>query len=308
MPHPCTILRIYRTYCLPILLYGAELWHITQTEQYMLERTHRKIARTILGMPVRCSSKALLHIIGTMDIKALIHQKQLQFLFSFSQLPSDSLPLKLLRTLIRSPPPTGLIRTLLKTHSELDLPPVNTILDGQWSKTAWKNLVKNILLVSQYSEFISQCTSLPLSKFTNMKLGKVIPHVSITRGLPKLTKMNSFRLRLLTNCHGLESDTCRFRPNQAQTCRLCGEGNEDIEHFVLSCPALSSARSMTQRMSMRLRGTSGPPAIVDRIVGASWIEDPQFHRDTIEFLDRLHRERLRLLALTNLPTQVATLL
>ena len=60
--HPATILRMYKIYCLPVFLYGSELWNITRTEFIMIERVQRKILRTILGVPVRCNSKALLHI------------------------------------------------------------------------------------------------------------------------------------------------------------------------------------------------------------------------------------------------------
>ena len=57
--HPLTSLRLYKTFCIPILLYGCELWSPTQTELILLERTHRKILRTISGMPIRCKSITL---------------------------------------------------------------------------------------------------------------------------------------------------------------------------------------------------------------------------------------------------------
>ena len=87
--HPVTILHLYKVYCLPVLLYGCELWSVTQTEIMMLERVHRKILRTILNLPIRCPSRSLLSITGMLSISAMI---QLNFLHSFSLLPVDSLP------------------------------------------------------------------------------------------------------------------------------------------------------------------------------------------------------------------------
>ena len=51
--HPSTSFRLYSSFCLPILLYGCELWSLTGSEIIMLERVHRKILRTIQGLPLR---------------------------------------------------------------------------------------------------------------------------------------------------------------------------------------------------------------------------------------------------------------
>ena len=45
--HPLTSLKLYTSFCIPILLYGCELWSLTATELSMLERVHRKILITI---------------------------------------------------------------------------------------------------------------------------------------------------------------------------------------------------------------------------------------------------------------------
>ena len=52
--HPRTSLKLYSSLCLPIMHYGCELWTPTKSEVLMLERVHRKILRTIQGLPVRC--------------------------------------------------------------------------------------------------------------------------------------------------------------------------------------------------------------------------------------------------------------
>ena len=39
--HPLTLLKLYQSLCLPILLYGSELCCITKTELMFLERVHR---------------------------------------------------------------------------------------------------------------------------------------------------------------------------------------------------------------------------------------------------------------------------
>ena len=100
--HPATILRLYKAYCLPVLLYGSDLWNITRTELNMIERVHPKILRMIIGLPGRCNSKALLHIMGILSINAFIHQWQLNFICC------HSLPLLYVFTPWLTPPPATL--------------------------------------------------------------------------------------------------------------------------------------------------------------------------------------------------------
>ena len=50
--HPLTSLKFYQALCLPLLLYGSELWTLTKTELLFLERVHRRILRTIQGLPI----------------------------------------------------------------------------------------------------------------------------------------------------------------------------------------------------------------------------------------------------------------
>ena len=50
--HPLTSYRLYQTLCIAILLYSAEIWTLSKVELNMLERVHRKILRTIQGIPL----------------------------------------------------------------------------------------------------------------------------------------------------------------------------------------------------------------------------------------------------------------
>ena len=92
----------------------------------------------------------------------------------------------------------------------LDLPSIPDILGGDWCKQAWSRWMKTLSRSLEYSAFLDKCSQLPLSEYL-LTLGKPIPHWSVTIGLPKLTRLNNFRIRLLVGCDGLEADACRFR-------------------------------------------------------------------------------------------------
>ena len=70
--HPSTSLKLYNAVCLPIMLFGSEIWNSTKTEVLMLERVHRKIVRTIQGLPLRCPASGLRELAGSMDIQSYI--------------------------------------------------------------------------------------------------------------------------------------------------------------------------------------------------------------------------------------------
>ena len=69
--HPTTSYRFYSSVCIPILLYGCELWSLTGCEITILERAHSTILRTIQGLPLRCHSKALQSLMGAPSILSL---------------------------------------------------------------------------------------------------------------------------------------------------------------------------------------------------------------------------------------------
>ena len=79
---------------------------------------------------------------------------------------------------------------------------------------------------------------LPLAQCSVLHRGKPIPHLLICRGFPKTTKRNNTRIRLLVNCHGLETDTCRFRTSpQEDTCRLCRTARAPCILFLTAPPS-----------------------------------------------------------------------
>ena len=94
--HPLTSYRLYQTLCIPILLYGAEIWTLSKAELNMLERVHRNILRTIQGLPTRCHSTSLNHMLGSNNIESMIFQRKLNFVNSIISLDNNSLPKKLL--------------------------------------------------------------------------------------------------------------------------------------------------------------------------------------------------------------------
>ena len=186
-------------------------------------------------------------------MSSIIFQRQLVFLHSFSAMSPNSLPLQLMLLRLSSLPRKGLIFHLQHILAELSLPSLSDILRGNWSRSVWKCQVKSITLGREFSQFLDTCDHLPLSRCL-LSLGKSVPHWAVTRGYPKLSRLNNYRVRLLVGCDGLEADASRFRsrrfcqaPVGNSTCPLCHQDREDASHIIARCSALATERERLLR-------------------------------------------------------------
>ena len=89
-------------------------------------RVHRKILRTIQGLPLRCHSKALQCLMGVPSVLSLIQQWQLN---SLSLLPADSLPHLVLIRHLRAHPQKDSLPVFRSLVDSLDLPSLPAIIN-----------------------------------------------------------------------------------------------------------------------------------------------------------------------------------
>ena len=161
--------------------------------------------------------------------------------------------------------------------------------------------------VTEFTLFVETCSHIPLADCSSLSLGKVLPHLLVCRGLPRLSRQNNIRIRLLLNCAGLESETSNFRnATSDDTCKLCGSTSaETAPHFTAQCPALSSVRNSLSPRSLIPLLASDSQLFVDYVLGTMWVDDPLFQQEVIVLLHHLYTARLDQLsaAASSLPTQ-----
>ena len=234
--HPLTSFHLYCSLCIPIMLYGCELWSVTETEISILERVHHKILRTIQGLPSRCRTSAVHSLLGATCIYDVIQQRQLTFVNSFSAMASDALPRMIFSARVQSTANKGSIPVWSTLLQSLDLPHLNQLMDSPWSRQSWKKFVKCLLKTNSLLHHQLDCSHIPITQ-CSFEPDKPLPHWSVTWSLPLLTKRNNFRIRLLVRCDGLEHDACRFRTRRfpgvdnSSICKLCLQEPEDQAHL-----------------------------------------------------------------------------
>ena len=242
--HPLTSLKLYQALCLPLFLYKSELWTLTKMELLSLERVHRRILRTVQGLPIRCHSASLTTLLGVQDIQTLVQQRQLNFMVSAANLDPDSYPGSSCIDLSAQLPRVShanIIKFSLTSIFQAFL--LHSLNPSKCS--SWKAFIKKHLGLTSYLTILEECNNCYASQCA-FKLHHPAPHWKVD---PKLTHLNNFRICLLVGCDGPEADAVHFlsRTTNAQpgdpSCKLCNQGvPEDAAHFVFTCPVLDEER------------------------------------------------------------------
>ena len=163
---------------------------------------------------------------------------------------------------------------------------------------SWKKSTRKLLNYNTYLSLLEDCVDFHIGA-CSIPIGRPARHWSVTLGDVKATRSTNFRIRLLTGCDGLEQDASRFRyrtqsrPSGDPTCKLCGSGPENAEHFILNCQSLELAR--------RLALESAPPQVCLHIPDPT--RDPVGFLDIILGLDWKIIDLLNFLSQTSIPTQ-----
>ena len=75
-----TLIKLYQTTTLPVLLYGCEIWYISRDDIKELTNIQLTIIRTILKLPISTPKPALLGDIGEFPIELNIEERKLMYL------------------------------------------------------------------------------------------------------------------------------------------------------------------------------------------------------------------------------------
>lgn len=226
----CARMLIGKTYwksiALPVVLYGSKIMDFTKQEIGKLQRIENNVARKILGAPSYAQQAALRGELGMSSMKGRLMEGQLRYLQYILNDQGNGLLSRIVEEMRNSSTKNKWISGLLEYRQLIGLRgEAGSYLDisrkvKEWDTRTWK-------------EEMDQKVSLKLYREMRQGIGgqdKIYDNREATTIL--------FRCR--TNNLDL-GDRNRFS-NASTECIMCGDPIEDLEHFLLDCPAYSSER------------------------------------------------------------------
>ena len=113
--NPITASKLYWTVALPRLLYGCEVWGISDQHISLFQKAHEWAAQAFQGLPAHSPALAATGMLGWLSIEAIIDLRRLCYVYKLITFKHDSLVRQLfvhilLKLLVNENPPDYNIR------------------------------------------------------------------------------------------------------------------------------------------------------------------------------------------------------
>ena len=227
-----TLILMYKTLFIPTLIYNSEAWsNLTNNEAARLQRIQLNFLKRILQVP-KSTPNAIVYLeLGIIPIANEIHCRQLRFLHHILNLELNDPVRRSYNQLKMFPFENNWyyeVVGLLKMYS------INITEEEIASKTLfeWKSIIKRsvtstcLMQLNVQKESLSIGSSIP--NYTTMRRNAYYNNLS-----PQHAR-TMFRIRSGT----LDVKVMRRYLYDDTLCRLCGQGDEDVEHIVNKCSKL----------------------------------------------------------------------
>ena len=245
-------LKLFDSLIKPVLLYGSDIWGSAATNpKNSINKFVHKFYKTLLGVPPNTSIAGLHAELGRFPIHVNIQQTMLKYWFRIVTLPTDRLAAHCYWSLLDLNPLNdqwlNTIQSIISSCGQY------FIWNSQKTLYAWnpRSLLRHEtylcrtlqdISMQQTSEKINGETK--LSFFKNCKtLNKISNYLNTLHG--RSQRSNLSRLRLGTLDLEIEKGRWRNIPREERLCKICKTLEvENVEHFVLFCPALCQCRNL----------------------------------------------------------------
>lgn len=251
-PHLRTITTLVKSHLLSVIAYGLHIWTPTKTDTQRLESAYARPLRFALGLPSSAHIQSILGTSGIVDFKALRDAAILRFFKRIKHLPSSHPSHILLNKHIRHRDDNDKPKYPLIDSYRTALLRCITTEDRQHQPLSFTSLANTLdftsiartTLLSSYNRWQSlqgrnTCADLRRFRKNGHNLPGISPFLLID---PKPVAV--LRTRLLFNRSHIRHSESRRGISITDTCRRCGNGRDDIKHYLLdcTCPILMDIR------------------------------------------------------------------
>lgn len=244
------IRKIWKSYVLPRLLYGSEVWILPNKFVKVLEQFQRKKLKELMDLPPRSSNYACLGLAGILPIEAEYHKRVLMFYRSLlSQQNSIEREIALRQLAMKNEESSSWFIFVSKLLVLYKLPNAFNLWENPPGKMSWKKLVKATVLKywqDMSCQSVQNLTSLRYLSESTLGMSDSADVYKTCRGDIVETKKANIKVKLMMGVIRLKTVEVIINKGAHQNaiCSLCGEEDETRLHFVLICKTLSNVRDL----------------------------------------------------------------
>jgi len=278
--------KLYWSCVIPAMLYGCEILALSDAAIEKLEKQHRVFAKRIQSLPRNAPNITCLQTLGWPSIRAYVMQKVVTFITSVFCLDNNAIAKGILIDRV--------VQILNETNvtKNINLSPI------RWYIQACKslNLLYHVEDIIETGENLNKAelkniVSQAVKQFDNKihileKLLYKDPGYTsgcsmdkwwwVSLEYPHVTPACKFMIKMKTANAPLKIKTFHY-DHTTKTCPLCNTEDETVEHFLFTCPLLTSSRVILQNHLREI--TQNPIHSVQDIVNPSQHLDSCLVRD-----------------------------
>ena len=240
-----TLLLLYRSLFLHVILHNSQAWcNITNLQITSLKTTQMKYLKRIFHAPSSTPNSITLLETGMMPIEQEINKRQLNFLHLILTLEENDPNKILYKEQLKFSAEKNWANEIAQLRQMYEITESDDVIES-YTKEHWKNIVKRKLK--------SYATKKLNREMGELKHGsKISPYVDL-KVQEYLESLQPQRARKLFHVHVrtgiLDLRAIRKYRYTDSECRLCEEGEEDVDHVVNKCSKVPRSRLINNMLT-----------------------------------------------------------
>ena len=305
--NPAVASKIYWSVTVPTMLYGIEVWGISDSSLGKFEVAHRQMAKNVQGLPSNVAGVGCLAPLGWVMIESWVDRRRLLFLWNVLNLPGDNIcrqccvyRLNEIWSWSKMCSPAGPVYILYETCRKYGLESElwEMVRTGvQMTKNEWKTQCSTRIMEREQelwwcSIHLFNSLSVYREVFTGVKRCQ---WWDIANTFPQLREQcRSVVIVLLGGCVWWNREDA-----EENMCVLCKHEKDSPEHFLFSCSSLNRERlDLLHEVSVYLRGHVFTDNLTDR-EKVMWAlstneEELECKCEMARHIDKMYRAKMEL--------------
>jgi len=236
----------YKTYIIPILLYGLESLVLEDKDIKELSKFHKMVLRRFLHFPESTAIPALYLMTGCPPVEALIHIRVATLIRSIILPEEETPPAICMRNLIvrqmacKDEHTNSWAKYAQSLLHKYNLS-VISIMEQTPSKMVWKQTVKKAVLSHWKEKLVNDANEMCSLEYFDYESCDLVNPSSLWTNLetPLDVRKSTIKAKLVVSRYPLGASHIG---GNKPVCQLCNDGPEDTSHFLLQCKATTLDR------------------------------------------------------------------